>query len=376
MAQSYRGPIVDVDLHHGWKTAADIVEYLPKRWQEYATASGIPAGPRTWTSMSNTPDGARRKDSYPADGSPPGSDYATLKEQILDRHNFYRAILSYNVGSHSNLENRDFSVAVSRAVHEWNAEKWLTVDERLYSVICPPTSVPDEAAKEIRRAGAHPRVIATLLAGSPLNRPFGDPVYHPIYKATVDMGLVLHIHPGGQSADRPPGGIPTSGTQGAAMYAGHEALHHLTSFIVHGVFEKYPGLRVLVKEHGVAWLPYLMWRLDKNYELLKLESPWVKRWPSEYIMEHFQFDTQPLEEGPRRDDTRRVFTSVDGIENILCFGTDYPHITSDDPAYVVRHLPQEWVRKVMCDNACAFHGWTPPPDYEAHARRVPAATTS
>jgi hypothetical protein len=32
----YRGPIVDGDIHHGWKSQQEIISYLPKRWQEYA----------------------------------------------------------------------------------------------------------------------------------------------------------------------------------------------------------------------------------------------------------------------------------------------------------------------------------------------------
>lgn len=27
---AYSGPIVDVDIHHGWKQPQDILDYLPK----------------------------------------------------------------------------------------------------------------------------------------------------------------------------------------------------------------------------------------------------------------------------------------------------------------------------------------------------------
>ena len=87
-------------------------------------------------------------------------------------------------------------------------------------------------------------------------------------------------------------------------------------------------------------MPYLLWRLDTNYELLKLESSWVKRWPSEYIREHIVLDTQPLDEGPRPDDLRRLLQTVDGIDQMLCFASDYPHAASDDPLYVARRLPR------------------------------------
>ena len=31
---TYSGPIVDVDIHHGWKQPQDILAYLPRRWRE------------------------------------------------------------------------------------------------------------------------------------------------------------------------------------------------------------------------------------------------------------------------------------------------------------------------------------------------------
>ena len=59
--------------------------------------------------------------------------------------------------------------------------------------------------------------------------------------------------------------------------------HHLTSMIVHGTFEKFPDLKVVVAEEGIAWLPWLVTQLDANYELMTRESKWVKRRPSEYL---------------------------------------------------------------------------------------------
>jgi hypothetical protein len=368
----YAGPIVDVDIHHGWKQPDDILSYLPARWRDYATAnrsmawlgpSGrrserLPVGPRIPQAFTAIP--TERGGTRPADGSPPGSDYETLREQVLDRDNLYRGVLTFNIGAHVNGANRDFNVAVARAVHEWNADTWLTYDERLFGVVAPALSVPEAAAKEVRRAGANARVVACLLAGTPWNVPFGDPLFHPVYEACAELGLSIHVHPAVGSADRPAGGMSSYASEYALLQT-HDAMHHITSLLVNGVFEKYPSLHFVIKEYGIAWLPFLLWRLDANYELLKLESPWIKRWPSEYIRDHVLLDTQPLDEGPHPDDLRRLLGSVDGMQEMLCFASDYPHAASDDPSYVARRLPSGWERSVMCDNACRLYGWEPQP---------------
>jgi predicted TIM-barrel fold metal-dependent hydrolase len=45
------------------------------------------------------------------------------------------------------------------------------------------------------------------------------------------------------------------------------------------------------------------------------------------------------------------------MEDMLCFSTDYPHLTFDDPNYIARLLPAEWHSKIFFDNAVDFFGW-------------------
>ena len=58
------------------------------------------------------------------------------------------------------------------------------------------------------------------------------------------------------------------------------AMSHVVSLVCHGVFEKYPGLKMAVIEAGVTWLPTLLWRLDADWKALRSEVPWVKRPPT------------------------------------------------------------------------------------------------
>jgi predicted TIM-barrel fold metal-dependent hydrolase len=116
----------------------------------------------------------------------------------------------------------------------------------------------------------------------------------------------------------------------------------------------------LIKEFGTAWLPSIVWGMDRQYEQLKYESSWVKKWPSEYFHDHIKLSTQPFEESPEPGGMIRILESLDGMEDMLCFSSDYPHITADDPMYVARLLPAEWQSKVFLENACAFYHWDVP----------------
>jgi predicted TIM-barrel fold metal-dependent hydrolase len=282
---------------------------------------------------------------------------------VLDPHDTYRGCLTYNVGEFGCHFNPYFASDLCRAANDWTIERWLSRDERLYGGIVVGPQLPDEAVAEIYRLADHPRMACVVLAATSLYHPLGHPLYHPIYAAAADVGLPVAIHVGGGEFGHltaPGGKLSTLIEVGSVLpMAGP---HYLSSFIVHGVFEKYPSLRVLLNEFTLSWLPGVLWNLERDFELLRLESPWVKRRPTEYVHDHIKFSTQPLEAVQAEEGRRLVqlLETVDGIEDLLCFSSDYPHQTMDDVAFVERILPRAWHAKVFCENACKVYGWTPP----------------
>ncbi len=61
MPSSYRGPIVDVDLHHNWKDSAEVLAHLSPEWRELARDE-VPRMPRIGVAGLNVPGGLKRRD--------------------------------------------------------------------------------------------------------------------------------------------------------------------------------------------------------------------------------------------------------------------------------------------------------------------------
>jgi hypothetical protein len=306
---------------------------------------------------------AMRPESVPAVGGHPGSNYETLRDQHLDVHGISRALLTWNYGLHPGLYNAAASVVLCRAANDFTIDYWLGQgDDRLRGTICVPVAVPDAAAKEIERVAAlSDKMAAVLVSANPFHKPLGHPVYHPIYAAAAAHNLPVVSHLGSDSVTNgsyAAGGQPT--TKAEYYTLGEQpAMHHLSSLLVEGVFEKFPGLRFLFNEYGFLWIPWLVWGLDSRFEILRRENPLLRRRPSEYFREYVWSSTQPIagEADPRR--VIRLLEAWDGgLDDKLCYASDYPHWDTESPQHVLPRLPRAWRSKVMSENAAHLFGWS------------------
>ncbi len=129
---------------------------------------------------------------------------------------------------------------------------------------------------------------------------------------------------------------------------------HLVSLLTEGVFERFPGLRIVLVEGGVAWLAPLMWRLDAYWKALRSEIPWVRKPPSEYLRDHVRLATQPLE---RPDEDRQLLELLEIVdaEHLCMFSSDYPHWDFDSPTRAFPKLPDAMREAIFSGNARAFY---------------------
>src|SRR5690348_10225605 len=101
---AYDGLLVDVDIHHKPKRDAELIAYLPQRWRTLVEGNGVamlPMKPPQPAPSGTMSDGARRRDSFPPDGSEPGSDYETLRDQLLDVYRVHRGLLTFDLGEYA-----------------------------------------------------------------------------------------------------------------------------------------------------------------------------------------------------------------------------------------------------------------------------------
>ncbi len=356
---------IDCDFHPHFKHGIeDLAPYLGDAWRRRVNvgsegwAKGLPGAEFRFPFTSYTnPGGSMRLDAVGDDGLPPASDPEAVVAELLDRFDLGASIL---IGGHvlglSGMADADLAAAIAAAYNEWMAEVWLDADPRFKGSILVGPRDPLKAAAEIERWAGDERMVQVFMPNMELAA--GKRHFYPIYEAAAAHGLPIALHPGGEAAgvngvlvalDRPSYYIEWHSRLGGVYQA------HVTSLICEGVFQRFPDLRVAIVEGGFAWLPDLIWRLDKNWRGLREEVPWLDRLPSEVIFEHLRVTSQPLYEP---DDRGHLLAMLEMMraDRMLMFSCDYPHWDADDPVAAWARMPPELVRRVMHDNPRELYG--------------------
>ncbi|MDX6327114.1 MAG: uncharacterized protein QOK15_3468 [Nocardioidaceae bacterium] len=304
------------------------------------------------------PAGVLRGDAHAPDGSAPGADPEFTARHHLDAHGVSRAVLiGGEVLGLGAMPDPDVAALIAAAYNDWLAATWLAADDRYRGTIVVGAQDPELAAREIRRSGADERFVAVLL---PLtNLLMGQRHHYPIYEAAAELGLPVVVHPNsGEGIFRTsPSMAGASPTYYVEWHTGLSQVFqaNLISLVCHGVFERFPQLKVVVTEGGLGWVPDVLWRLDKNVKGLRDEVPWVRRLPSEYVFDHVRFTSQPLPE-PRRRAHLHMLCEIVQAERTLMFSSDYPHWDFDSPRHALASLPAQLRQRVKVDNAVETFG--------------------
>ena len=130
---------------------------------------------------------------------------------------------------------------------------------------------------------------------------------------------------------------------------------HLINWVVNGLPERFPGLKVLWLESGLAWIPFLMQRLDNEYMMRTSEAPMLKRRPSEYMREMF-YASQPLE-ADNLEALELTFKMINA-ETQLMYASDWPHWDFDLPSAIfdLPFLSERARRNIMGETAMKLFG--------------------
>ena len=227
---------------------------------------------------------------------------------------------------------------------------------RLRAAAVVPFQNVQAAVTETKRAVTELGLVGIALSSLGLAEHVGSPTYWPIYEEMERLNVPLLVHNlsyQGPGQDLRADTFLFQDTVGGSM----ETFHTCAALMYGGIPEKFPKLRIAILGAGVGWVPFLMERMDKDFEgKHDEEAPFLQNPPSQYICGGNWYFASTYEE------QSLPFVLETLGENQIFFGSAYPETDSPLPGAVAnlrrrKDISEQAKNKILGQNAKALFDW-------------------
>jgi 2,3-dihydroxybenzoate decarboxylase len=253
----------------------------------------------------------------------------------MDRHGVEIMILSLNAPAVQAIPDKKRAIEVAKKANDFLAEQVAKNPKRFRAFAALPMQDPEQATREYERCVKQLGFVGALVNGfSQIDDPksavyLDQPQYWVFWGVVEKLGYPFYLHPRNplphmaQIYDGHPW------LMGPTWAFGQETAVHALRLMGSGLFDKYPGLKIVLGHLGEG-LPYSMWRVDhRNGWTLDVAKPKypAKKKIADYFHKHFWLTTS----GNFRTQTLIDAMLELGSDRIL-FSTDWPFENVDHAA--------------------------------------------
>jgi predicted TIM-barrel fold metal-dependent hydrolase len=276
-----------------------------------------------------------------------------IKDQ--DRDGIQAEVLYGILGAVNRINDTKAAAEVTRIYNDWLAGFCKSHPDRLIGLgLIPGNNVQAAVFEAERLAKLGIRGIEMSMAGNAI--PLFELQWDPLWAVMSEAHLPLHLHitPFLLNPDPPHWTVQESRANNAVLLGKSPlaAVDYLMQMMFGGALERFPNLRMVFAESGVAWIPYVLDRMDFEWGDQYKDLP-LKMKPSEYWKRQckatFQYDAIGM----------RLLDLLG--EDTLMWGSDFPHpdgVWPDSQEYIRKQfsdLPDRLRRKIICDNAVSLY---------------------
>jgi predicted TIM-barrel fold metal-dependent hydrolase len=242
----------------------------------------------------------------------------------------------------------EIEIDLANAYSRWLVEKILPENERIIALCYLPFNSPEESEKIVQRYADHPQIAGFTICAV-RHKPVHANQYMRLYRMIEETGKPLAFHAGPFWGDPSFKQLNRFLSMHALTFV-HYNMIHMTNWVINALPERFPKLKVIWVESGLAWVPFLMQRLDHEALLRHNEAPGLKRRPSEYMQDMY-YSSQPME----RFDMDLLAATMKKIkaETQLLYASDWPHWDFDPPSTITQlpFLSEQAKRNILGLNA-------------------------
>lgn len=259
----------------------------------------------------------------------------------------------------ANHPEPDYKRACFDAYNRWIQQFQEAAPDRLYCLPCTAVVSVDDTIAELRRFKdlGFKGVVFPGVPGTDFD--YDDPRFDRLWSAVEELEFPVNFHVFANGKDSE--GLRAGGvTRGPAMNRFNATIRAnqdlIGMFILSGIFERHPKLKIVGVEGDAGWAPHFSYRMDHAFEKHRYwlkPGPDLKRRPGEYFDENVYLTFQ---------DDWIAFKVADLMNpRRLLWANDFPHSDAtwpDSQALLARHtahLTEEVRRWILRDNVAELY---------------------
>jgi len=279
-----------------------------------------------------------------------------LRAACQDRDGIAGEVLYGILGLSEKLGEPEVAAAALHAYNDFLAGFVARRPDRFAGIGCLPAGAPDMLEAELRRC-AGLGLAGVELALTHGLMPLWRSEFEPLWRAAAETDTIVHLHTIGPPIDL----RFCQGKRDVDAWLGTwltvfqlPMVERVAELIFGGVLHRHPRLRVVLGESGIGWLPYVLERMDFEWEErlthLELDRPPSAYWRRQ-LRATFQLDEAGL-----------LLADRIGPDTLL-WGNDFPHgdgVWPDSLAHLERQfakLDPAVRRKITYENARELYGF-------------------
>jgi len=247
------------------------------------------------------------------------------------------------------LQSACYSAWNDWAVEEFNA----VAPDRLCVLAFLPDHSPEAAAAELERCASlgHRGAIIDIFGID-----LGDPAWDRLWAAAERTGVPISFHLKGGTSPKLSYEMGKWKSAAFATVLPLQLDEPLATMVFCGALERHPGLKLVLAESGVGWLPYFLTRMDLEWRNLRDKMDYAPAVAPSELFHRQVFATFEEEElAPQ-------FIPHLGAESCM-WASDYPHTDSTFPESrraveeALGTLPSDDRRKITATNCARLYGF-------------------
>ena len=252
-----------------------------------------------------------------------------------------------------NHPDPDYKKACFDAYNLWIADFCAPHPDRLLGLGQTAMRTPEEGIKDLEKIKSM-GLRGVMMPGFPMVEDYDSKIYGEFFEAAISMNMPLSFH---ILTSREGIAVANRGPRMNSFMSIIRANQDIMGmFILGGVFERHPQLKIGCVEADAGWVPHFMYRLDHAYDRHRywLDVDKLSKMPSEYFAQNIYMTFQ--------DDWVAFKTTELLNPRRLMWANDFPHSDSTWPnsqALLEKHaksLSEDEKNWIMHDNVAEFYG--------------------